>query len=131
MGTGTHIFTLDRRSSQFRLTSERVRVPTKTREFAINASNHRHWDEPIRIYVDDCLKGCEGPRGEDFNMRWIASMVAEAHRVLARGGIYMYPGDLRNGYEHGRLRLIYEASPVAWLMEQAGAAASTGMARIL
>ncbi len=97
-------------------------MPPKTREFAINASNHRHWDEPIRIYVDDCLKGREGPRGEDFNMRWIASMVAEAHRVLARGGIYMYPGDLRNGYEHGRLRLIYEASPIAWLMEQAGGA---------
>jgi fructose-1,6-bisphosphatase I len=130
-GTGTHVFTLDRQTRQFHLTVERVRVPAKTREFAINASNHRHWDEPIRIYIDDCLKGCEGPRGEDFNMRWIASMVAEAHRVLARGGVYMYPGDLRNGYEHGRLRLIYEASPVAWLMEQAGAAASTGMARIL
>ena len=130
-GTGTHVFTLDRQTRQFHLTIERVCVPTKTREFAINASNHRHWDEPIRIYVDDCLKGCEGPRGEDFNMRWIASMVAEAHRVLARGGVYMYPGDLRNGYEHGRLRLIYEASPVAWLMEQAGAAASTGTARIL
>jgi fructose-1,6-bisphosphatase I len=131
VGSGTHIFTLDRRDNQFRLTAEGVRVPRKTREFAINASNHRHWDEPIRIYVDDCLKGCEGPRGEDFNMRWIASMVAEAHRVLARGGIYLYPGDLRHGYEHGRLRLIYEANPVAWLMEQAGAAASTGLARIL
>jgi fructose-1,6-bisphosphatase I len=131
LGAGTHLFTLDRQKGQFRLTAERVRVPAKTREFAINASNHRHWDEPIRIYVDDCLKGCEGPRGEDFNMRWIASMVAEAHRVLARGGIYMYPGDLRNGYEHGRLRLIYEASPIAWLMEQAGAGASTGTARIL
>jgi fructose-1,6-bisphosphatase I len=130
-GTGTHIFTLNRRTHEFRLTAEAVRVPPHTREFAINASNHRHWDEPIRIYVDDCLKGCEGPRGEDFNMRWIASMVAEAHRVLARGGIYMYPGDLRNGYEHGRLRLIYEASPVAWLMEQAGGAASTGTTRIL
>jgi fructose-1,6-bisphosphatase I len=130
-GVGTHIFTLDRRAGQFKLTAERIRVPPKTREFAINASNHRHWDEPIRIYVDDCLKGCEGPRGEDFNMRWIASMVAEAHRVLARGGIYMYPSDLRNGYENGRLRLIYEANPIAWLMEQAGAAASTGTARIL
>ena len=130
-GAGTHIFTLDRRSAQFRLSIERVRVPPKTREFAINASNHRHWDEPIRIYVDDCLKGCEGPRGEDFNMRWIASMVAEAHRVLARGGIYMYPGDLRNGYEHGRLRLIYEANPVALRMEPARPAAANGTARIL
>lgn len=130
-GAGTHIFTLNRRTHVFCLTTGKVRVPPKTREFAINASNHRHWDEPVRIYVDDCLKGCDGPRGEDFNMRWIASMVAEAHRVLARGGIYMYPSDLRCGYEHGRLRLIYEASPVAWLMEQAGGAASTGTARIL
>jgi fructose-1,6-bisphosphatase I len=130
-GAGTQLFTFDRRAEQFRLTVERVCVPPKTREFAINASNHRHWDEPIRIYVDDCLKGCDGPRGEDFNMRWIASMVAEAHRVLARGGIYMYPSDLRDGYERGRLRLIYEANPVAWLMEQAGGAASTGTERIL
>jgi fructose-1,6-bisphosphatase I len=130
-GDGTHIFTLDRRSHELRLTAERVRVPTKTCEFAINASNHRHWDEPIRIYVDDCLKGTEGPRGMDFNMRWIASMVAEAHRVLARGGIYMYPSDIRDGYQHGRLRLLYEASPIAWIIEQAGGAASTGMCRIL
>jgi fructose-1,6-bisphosphatase I len=130
-GEGTNVFTLDRASGQFRLTAERVRVPSKTREFAINASNHRHWDEPIRIYVDDCLKGSEGPRGEDFNMRWIASMVAEAHRVLARGGVYMYPSDLRDGYQHGRLRLVYEANPVAWLIEQAGGAASTGTGRIL
>jgi fructose-1,6-bisphosphatase I len=131
LGSGTHVFTLDRASWQFHLTSEHVRVPPKTREFAINASNHRHWDEPIRIYVDDCLKGSEGPRGEDFNMRWIASMVAEAHRVLARGGIYMYPGDLRDGYRHGRLRLIYEANPIAWLIEEAGGRASTGIERIL
>jgi len=130
-GEGTHVFTLDRASGQFRLTAEHVRVPRKTREFAINASNHRHWDEPIRIYVDDCLAGTEGPRGEDFNMRWIASMVAEAHRVLARGGVYMYPGDLREGYQRGRLRLLYEANPVAWLIEQAGGAASTGTCRIL
>jgi fructose-1,6-bisphosphatase I len=130
-GAGTQLFTFNRREREFRLTVEQLRVPPKTREFAINASNHRHWDEPIRIYVDDCLKGCDGPRGEDFNMRWIASMVAEAHRVLARGGIYMYPGDMRDGYEHGRLRLLYEASPIAWLMEQAGGAASTGTERIL
>jgi fructose-1,6-bisphosphatase I len=131
VGSGTHMFTLDRARGQFRLTAASVRVPPKTREFAINASNHRHWDEPIRIYVDDCLKGTEGPRGENFNMRWIASMVAEAHRVLARGGIYLYPGDVREGYERGRLRLIYEASPIAWLIEQAGGAASTGTERIL
>ncbi|MEP7247487.1 MAG: class 1 fructose-bisphosphatase [Gammaproteobacteria bacterium] len=131
LGAGTHIFTLDRAGSHFHLTGEHVRVPPKTREFAINASNHRHWDEPIRIYVEDCLKGSEGPRGEDFNMRWIASMVAEAHRVLARGGIYMYPGDVRDGYQHGRLRLIYEANPIAWVIEQAGGRASTGIERIL
>lgn len=131
VGAGTHVFTLDRKCGEFKLTAESVRVPHKTREFAINASNHRHWDEPIRIYVDDCLKGTEGPRGEDFNMRWIASMVAEAHRVLTRGGIYMYPSDLRDGYKNGRLRLIYEANPVAWLIEQAGGAASTGTERIL
>ena len=101
-------------------------MPPTTREFAINASNHRYWDEPIRIYVDDCLKGADGPRGEDFNMRWIASMVAEAHRVLARGGIYMYPADVRDGYHRGRLRLVYEANPVAFLIEQAGGGASTG-----
>jgi len=130
-GSGTQVFTLDRATGEFRLTSQACSVPPKTREFAINASNHRHWDEPIRIYVDDCLLGCEGPRGEDFNMRWIASMVAEAHRVLSRGGIYMYPGDLRDGYRQGRLRLIYEANPISWLIEQAGGAASTGIERVL
>jgi len=131
VGAGTHVFTLDRRAGTFHLTSQHVRVPATTQEFAINASNHRYWDEPIRIYVDDCLKGTEGPRGADFNMRWIASMVAEAHRVLSRGGIYLYPADIRNGYSQGRLRLIYEANPIAWLIEQAGGAASTGHKRIL
>jgi fructose-1,6-bisphosphatase I len=131
VGAGTHVFTLDRSSGTFHLTSQHVRVPATTQEFAINASNHRYWDEPIRIYVDDCLKGAEGPRGADFNMRWIASMVAEAHRVLSRGGIYLYPADIRNGYNQGRLRLIYEANPIAWLIEQAGGAASTGHRRIL
>jgi len=131
LGAGTHVFTLDRSAGIFRLTSQHVRVPATTQEFAINASNRRYWDEPIRIYVDDCLKGTEGPRGADFNMRWIASMVAEAHRVLSRGGIYLYPADIRNGYSQGRLRLIYEANPIAWLIEQAGGAASTGHRRIL
>jgi fructose-1,6-bisphosphatase I len=131
LGEGTHIFTLDRSDGVFRLTASRVKVPPATREFAINASNHRYWDEPIRIYVDDCLKGADGPRGVDFNMRWIASMVAEAHRVLARGGIYMYPADVREGYHRGRLRLVYEANPVGFLIEQAGGGASTGRERIL
>lgn len=131
LGEGTHVFTLDRLTTVYWLTAANVRVPATTREFAINASNHRHWDEPIRIYVDDCLKGVEGPRGEDFNMRWTASMVAEAHRVLSRGGIYLYPADVRLGYAQGRLRLVYEANPVAWVIEQAGGAASTGRERIL
>jgi fructose-1,6-bisphosphatase I len=131
VGAGTHLFTLDRTTDTFHLTSHHVRVPATTQEFAINASNHRYWDEPIRIYVDDCLKGTEGPRGADYNMRWIASMVAEAHRVLLRGGIYLYPADVRNGYSQGRLRLLYEANPIAWLIEQAGGAASTGHKRIL
>jgi len=131
LGQGTHIFTLDRGDGVFRLTASNVKVPASTREFAINASNHRYWDEPIRIYVDDCLKGADGPRGVDFNMRWIASMVAEAHRVLARGGIYMYPADVREGYHSGRLRIIYEANPVGFLIEQAGGGASTGRERIL
>lgn len=131
VGAGTHVFTLDRSAGTFYLTAQHVHVPAATQEFAINASNHRYWDEPIRIYVDDCLKGAEGPRGTDFNMRWIASMVAEAHRVLSRGGIYLYPADIRNGYRQGRLRLIYEANPIAWLIEQAGGAASTGHRRIL
>jgi fructose-1,6-bisphosphatase I len=131
VGAGTHVFTLDRASGVFHLTSEHVHVPANTQEFAINASNHRYWDEPIRIYVDDCLKGAEGPRGSDFNMRWIASMVAEAHRVLSRGGIYLSPADIRHGYRQGRLRLVYEANPIAWLIEQAGGAASTGHRRIL
>jgi fructose-1,6-bisphosphatase I len=131
LGAGTQVFTLDRPSGVFRLTCEHCRIPVSTTEFAINVSDHRYWDEPIRIYVDDCLKGAEGPRGKDFNMRWIASMVAEAHRVLTRGGIYLYPADLRAGYRAGRLRLIYEANPIAWLMEQAGGAASTGQQRIL
>jgi fructose-1,6-bisphosphatase I len=131
VGDGTHVFTLDPLNGVFRRTTERARVPAMTREFAINASNRRYWDEPIRIYVEDCLQGSDGPRGEDFNMRWIASLVAEAHRVLSRGGIYLYPADVREGYSQGRLRLIYEANPIAWLMEQAGGAASTGHTRIL
>lgn len=131
LGAGTDIFTLDPASATFVRTATRVRVPTRAREFAINASNYRHWDAPIRLWFDDCLAGAEGPRGENFNMRWIASMVAEAHRILVRGGVYLYPGDAREGYRSGRLRLLYEANPIAFLMEQAGASASTGRERIL
>lgn len=131
LGAGTDIFTLDPASGTFVRTATHVRVPTRAREFAINASNYRHWDTPIRLWFDECLAGAEGPRGENFNMRWIASMVAEAHRILVRGGVYLYPGDAREGYRSGRLRLLYEANPIAFLMEQAGASASTGRERIL
>ena len=131
VGEGVDIFTLDHRSGAFLLTKRGVKVPTKTKEFAINASNYRHWDTPVRVWFNDCLAGTDGCRGEDFNMRWIASMVAETHRILMRGGVYVYPGDSRSGYRAGRLRLVYEGSPIGMLMEQAGGLASTGRARIL
>ncbi|HZU51049.1 MAG TPA: class 1 fructose-bisphosphatase [Sphingomicrobium sp.] len=131
LGEGTDLFTLDRHSGTFRLTAAAVRIPPLAREFAINASNYRHWDGPIRQWFNECLAGAEGARGEDFNMRWIASMVAEAHRILMRGGVYLYPGDARQGYRNGRLRLLYEANPIGFLIEQAGGAASTGRERVL
>jgi fructose-1,6-bisphosphatase I len=131
LGEGTHIFTLDRDHSHFMLTHPSVSIPAATREYAINASNYRHWDEPVRTYVDDCLRGREGPRGKDFNMRWTASPVADIYRILSRGGIFLYPGDLRENYTLGRLRLVYEANPIAWIIEQAGGAASNGHDRIL
>jgi fructose-1,6-bisphosphatase I len=131
LGAGTDIFTLDTARGTFVLTGAHVRVPPQTREFAINASNYRHWDTPVRAWFDDCLAGDEGPRAENFNMRWIASMVAETHRILVRGGVYVYPGDARSGYGNGRLRLLYEANPIGLLIEQAGGYASTGSERIL
>jgi fructose-1,6-bisphosphatase I len=131
MGEGVDIFTLDRRDDTWRLTSARVRIPDGATEYAINASNYRHWEEPVRIYIDDCLNGAEGPRAKNFNMRWIGSLVAEAYRILNRGGVFLYPGDLRKGYGEGRLRLLYEAHPIAFIITQAGGLASTGRARIL
>ncbi len=131
LGKGTHIFTYDRRRHEFVMTARHIRIPRQTREYAINGSNSRHWDEAIRLYVDDCLDGSGGPRGADFNTRWIASLVAEAFRILMRGGIYLYPGDARPGYARGRLRLVYEANPIAWIIEQAGGAATDGSCRIL
>jgi fructose-1,6-bisphosphatase I len=128
---GTHVFTLDRRTNTFVLTRADVRIPAGRREYAINASNYRHWDEPVRAYVDDCIAGADGPRGTDFNMRWIASLVAEAFRILARGGIFLYPSDARPGYERGWLRLVYEANPLALVVEEAGGAATDGENRIL
>jgi fructose-1,6-bisphosphatase I len=131
LGHGTHIFTLDRGTARFMLTHESVSIPLATREYSINASNYRHWDEPVRTYIDDCVRGRDGPRGKDFNMRWTASPVADVYRILTRGGIFLYPTDSRDGYGTGRLRLIYEANPLAWLIEQAGGAASTGYGRVL
>jgi fructose-1,6-bisphosphatase I len=130
-GDGTMIFTLDPLSNEFRLTSPRISVSQDTTEFAINSSNSRQWDGHIRAYVDDCLEGEEGPHGSNYNMRWIASLVAECHRILSRGGIFLYPGDERKGYGAGRLRLVYECNPIAFLIEQAGGAATTGTQRVL
>lgn len=115
----------------FLLIDDAVRVPGSAREFAINASNSRHWPAPIIRYVDGCLAGADGPRGKDFNMRWVASLVAEAWRIISRGGVFLYPADARNGYESGRLRLVYEAAPVAMLVEQAGGRATDGSQPIL
>ncbi|MCJ8142547.1 class 1 fructose-bisphosphatase [Ancylobacter sp. A5.8] len=131
LGEGTQIFLLERGSRRFVLAQPAASVSPETAEYAINASNARHWDTSIRYYVEDCQAGADGPRAKDFNTRWIASMVADAYRILARGGVYLYPGDARKGYQQGRLRLVYEANPVAFLMEQAGAAATDGRRPIL
>ncbi len=106
-------------------------IPTESNEYAINASNYRHWPSPIRAYVDDRVAGTEGPAGRNFNMRWIASLVAETHRILTRGGIFLYPADARKGYEQGRLRLVYECAPIAMLIEQVGGSSTTGTCPVL
>jgi fructose-1,6-bisphosphatase I len=131
VGDGVAMFTLDREQGSFVLTQEDVKIPEDTREFAINMSNMRHWAPPVRRYIDECLAGTEGPRGKDFNMRWVASMVADVHRILTRGGIFMYPWDQREPDKPGKLRLMYEANPMSWLVEQAGGAATNGKQRIL
>jgi len=131
VGDGVAMFTLDREQGSFVLTQENIRIPNDTQEFAINMSNMRHWDAPVKRYVDECLAGREGPRGKDFNMRWIASMVADVHRILTRGGVFMYPWDKREPNKPGKLRLMYEANPMAWVVEQAGGAATNGNQRIL
>jgi fructose-1,6-bisphosphatase I len=131
IGRGVQIYTLDCERAAFRLVRDSVTIPRGTREYAINASNYRHWDEPLRAYVDDLIQGADGPRGENFNMRWIASLVAEAYRILVRGGIFLYPADRRRGYARGRLRLVYEANPIAFLVEQAGGSATNGVMPIL
>jgi fructose-1,6-bisphosphatase I len=129
VGDGAHGFTLDRESFTFVLTHPNIRIPPDTQEFAINVSNQRRWEPPVKRYIDECLAGKDGPRGKDFNMRWVASMVADVFRVLSRGGIFMYPRDAKN--KDGRLRLMYEANPMALIVEQAGGAATDGRNRIL
>jgi len=131
VGDGVAMFTLDREQGSFVLTREHIRIPEDTQEFAINMSNMRHWDAPVKRYIEECLAGKEGPRGKNFNMRWIASMVADVHRILMRGGIFMYPWDQREPHKPGKLRLMYEANPMGWLIEQAGGAATNGKQRIL
>jgi fructose-1,6-bisphosphatase I len=131
VGHGVAMFTLDREQGSFVLTHEHVRIPEDTKEFAINMSNMRHWSPPVKRYIDECLQGKEGVRGKDFNMRWVASMVADVHRILTRGGVFMYPWDKREPEKAGKLRLLYEANPMGWLVEQAGGAATNGKQRIL
>ena len=129
VGNGAVGFTLDRDSSSWILTQEKIEIPADTKEFAINMSNMRNWTPPIKRYIDECLAGSKGPRGKDFNMRWVASMVADVYRILSRGGIFMYPADAK--YTEGRLRLLYEANPMSFIVEQAGGAAINGPQRIM
>jgi fructose-1,6-bisphosphatase I len=131
IGNGVHGFTLDREMGSFVYTHPFMTVPHETAEYAINASNYRHWEPPIKRYIDELVQGKAGPRGRDFNMRWVAAMVADVHRILTRGGVFMYPLDEKCRAQGGRLRLMYEASPMAMIIEQAGGAASTGRQRIL
>ena len=131
VGDGVAMFTLDREMGSWVLTADQVQVPADTKEFAINMSNMRHWAPPVKRYIDECLAGKEGARGKDFNMRWVASMVADVHRILTRGGVFMYPWDKREPEKPGKLRLLYEANPMSFLIEQAGGAATNGTQRIL
>lgn len=131
VGTGVHAFTLDPDLGEFFLTQQNITIPETTAEFAVNSSNRRFWERPVARYIDECLQGVAGPREKDFNMRWVASLVAEAHRILTRGGVFLYPRDTKDPAKEGRLRLLYEANPVALLIEQAGGLASTGRERVL
>jgi fructose-1,6-bisphosphatase I len=130
-GAGVQRYVLDPEAASFVLVAERVEIAPAAPEFAINASNYRHWPAPVRTFVDECLAGSDGPRAQNFNMRWIASLVAEAHRIFARGGVFLYPADARKGYEQGRLRLVYECAPIAYLAVQAGGGATDGQRPIL
>lgn len=130
-GNGTLKFLMDSRTREFICVDQNVQIPKDTIEYAVNASNYRHWPQPIRAYVDDCISGTDGPFGRDHNMRWVASLVAETHRILTRGGVFLYPQDSRKGYHRGRLRMIYECAPIAFLIEQAGGKATDGIDPIL
>ncbi len=130
-GEGVVKYVLDPETGRFTLLGRIPDIPAEAQEYAINASNYRHWPAPIRAYVDDRVAGTEGPAGRNFNMRWIASLVAETHRIMTRGGIFLYPKDSRKGYENGRLRLLYECAPIAFLVEQAGGRATDGISAIL
>lgn len=131
VGTGVHGFTLDPTLGEFFLTQRDIRIPETTAEFAVNSSNRRFWEPAVQRYIDECLAGTSGPREKDYNMRWVASLVADAHRILTRGGVYLYPRDSKDPAREGRLRLLYEANPIAFLMDQAGGMASTGRERVL
>ncbi|MFO1184602.1 MAG: class 1 fructose-bisphosphatase [Bauldia sp.] len=131
LGHGTSIFIYDHATRRYLEIADKVQIPREKNEYAINASNYRFWDDAVRAFVDDCIAGADGPIAADFNTRWIASLVAEAYRILGRGGVFLYPGDIRKGYRLGRLRLIYEANPIAFIAEQAGGGATTGDRRIL
>ncbi|MCL4747777.1 MAG: class 1 fructose-bisphosphatase [Burkholderiaceae bacterium] len=131
VGDGVAKFTLDRETGSWTKTADHVRIPHKTSEYAINASNARHWEPPVRRYIDELVAGAQGPLGKNYNMRWVASMVSDVHRILTRGGIFMYPRDNRDPGKAGRLRLMYEANPMAFLIEQAGGAATNGVQRML
>ena len=130
-GSGVNGFTLNQDIGEFILTHPNIRIPQETSEFAINMSNQRFWEAPVQRYIDECLQGNEGPRGKNFNMRWIASLVAEVYRILTRGGVFLYPLDLRKPLTEGRLRIMYEANPMAFIIEQAGGSCSTGRERML
>jgi fructose-1,6-bisphosphatase I len=131
VGSGVHAFTLDREYGSWVLTQSKLRIPEQTKEFAINMSNVRHWHPPVSRYIEELLQGAEGPRGKDFNMRWVASMVADVHRILTRGGIFTYPADKREPDKPGKLRLMYEANPMSFIVEQAGGASTNGIQRIM
>lgn len=131
LGAGVHSFTLDRETGTFLLTQENLRIPEETREFSINMSNQRFWEAPVQRYVAELQAGKTGPRGKDYNMRWVGSMVADVHRILTRGGVFLYPLDSKMQDKGGKLRLLYEANPMSLLVEQAGGAASTGRQPIL